>query len=286
MGSHPVRGSLLCVLLFLGSTARAGDHDRGGGSSSGMATANVPAAVSGGGIPYWYNFSPPYYSTIGPNGLPVSFVPPRWVRVPGFVVPPAPPGPLGPGWGGFGLAGPLPPPGMGPPRLAAETDRNKRKPDAAKATQLVTVGDRLFRAGNTRRAAERYEQAARANPLSAAPLVRLAQVALVRGQYAQAAGHLRDAQTAEPGWLNRASDIQTIYAEPADFARQIARLESHLQAEPGDRDAWLVLGAQWFLSGRTQKATDIFVRLSDRKLDPTLAAFLDAVQPVDRPRAN
>jgi hypothetical protein len=248
-----------------------------------MPTARVPAAVSGGGIPYWYNFAPPYYSTIGPDGLPISIVPPRWVRMPGIVVSPAPPGPLGPGWRGHGLAGPLPPPGMGPPRLAAETAKNKKKPDPAKATQLVTVGDRLFRADNLRRAVERYEQAIRANPQSAAPHVRLAQVALVRGQYAEAASRLRDAQTAEPGWLNRASDIQSIYAEPADFARQIARLESHLQAEPNDRDAWLVLGAQWFLSGRTQKAADVFIRLSDRKLDPTLAAFLDAVQPVDRP---
>ena len=56
------------------------------------------------------------------------------------------------------------------------------------------------------------------------------------------------------------------------------KLETHLQANPDDRDAWLVLGAEWFLSGRTTKAADVFRRLNDpnRKPDVALAAFLDA----------
>ena len=37
-----------------------------------------------------------------------------------------------------------------------------KKVEPAKSKQLVTIGDRLFRAGNTRRAEERYEQAVRA----------------------------------------------------------------------------------------------------------------------------
>jgi len=148
----------------------------------------------------------------------------------------------------------------------------------------VIIGDRLFRAGNTRRAAERYEQAARADANSAAPLVRLAQTALLHGRYTEAANRFREALTADPGWLAKATDIESIYGEPGDFANQIAKLESHLQANPGDRDAWLVLGAQWFLSGRTRKAADIFLRLSDRRPDPTLGAFLDATTPDDADR--
>ena len=112
----------------------------------------------------------------------------------------------------------------------------------------------------------------------AAPHLRLAQIALVRGNYTEAANRLREAETAQPGWIVTAPDIQAIYGEPADFARQIARLESHLQIHPDDRDAWLVLGAQWFLSGRTAQAADVFQRLNDpkRKADVALAAFLDA----------
>jgi hypothetical protein len=39
-----------------------------------------------------------------------------------------------------------------------------------------------------------------------------------------------------------------------------------------------VLGAQWFLSGRTSRASDVFLRLDDprRKPDVALAAFLFA----------
>ncbi len=101
---------------------------------------------------------------------------------------------------------------------------------------------------------------------------------MVRGRYDVAADRLREAETAQPGWIITAPDIQALYGEPADFANNVARLESYLQANPDDRDAWLVLGAEWFLSGRTTKAADVFKRLDDpnRKADIALAAFLDA----------
>jgi cytochrome c-type biogenesis protein CcmH/NrfG len=142
------------------------------------------------------------------------------------------------------------------------------------------MGDRLFRGSNLKKAEERYRQAARLDHSSAAPRVRLAQVALSREQYSEAAMRLREAETAQPGWIATAADIQAIYAEPADFARHISRLESHLHVHPDDRDAWLVLGAQWYLSGRTARAADVFQRLNDprRKPDIALAAFLDATK--------
>ena len=69
-----------------------------------------------------------------------------------------------------------------------------------------------------------------------------------------------------------------LYGVDTRATEQIARLEAHLQAHPADRDAWLVLGAEWFLSGRTRKAADVFLRLSDRAPDPALAAFLAATE--------
>jgi len=195
----------------------------------------------------------------------------------GFVVPPAPmlPPPVP-------LRGPLlpaPPRQLveGPPANNAQPAPNLRN-DPVRAGQLMTLGDRLFRAGNLKKAEERYQQAVRAVADQAGPYLRLAQIALTRGNYTAAANRLRDAETAQPGWILTAPDVQTIYGEPAEFARQIARLESHVQAHPDDRDAWLVLGAQWFLTGRTAKAADVFQRLNDphRKPDIALAAFLDA----------
>jgi tetratricopeptide (TPR) repeat protein len=174
---------------------------------------------------------------------------------------------------------PPPPPGMVVPPAKEKVARvNLKHGDPVRAGQLITVGDRLFRARNLKKADERYQQAMRAAPDLAAPQARLAQVALARGNFTEAANRLREAETAEPGWIVNAPDIQSIYGEPGEFARSIARLESYLQVHPDDRDAWLVLGAQWFLTGRTAKAADVFKRLDDprRKPDVALAAFLAA----------
>jgi len=167
-------------------------------------------------------------------------------------------------------------PGFANPRLTVQRP-TQTNPEQAK--QFVTLGNRLFRAGNLQRSTERFKQAARAQPQAAAPWVGLAQIALVRGNYSEAAAHFRRAQAAQPNWLINAPDVEAIYAEPADFGAVISRLETHLQAHPNDRDAWLVLGAQMYLSGRTRKAADIFARLNDRQPDPTLAAFLEATEP-------
>jgi hypothetical protein len=208
---------------------------------------------------FYYAYSPIF--VLGPGG----YMPPPTMMDPGL----AGPGPLLP----------PPPPGVVAAQLGGNLRRaNFKRGDAARAGQLVTIGDRLFRAGNLKKAEERYHQALRTAPDLAAPRVRLAQVALARSNYADAASRLRDAETAEPGWLITAPDIQALYGEPNEFARTISRLEAHLQAHPGDRDAWLVLGAEWFLSGRTAKAADVFKRLNDprRRPDVALAAFLDA----------
>jgi hypothetical protein len=209
---------------------------------------------------FYYPYAPVLF--IGPGG----FMPPY----PAMMPPPmAQPGPL------------LPPPPMGmmplQPALQPRPVTVKGS-DQARAAQLITLGDRMFRAGNLKKAEDRYEQAVRAAPDLAAPRVRQAQIALARANYTEAANRLRDAETAEPGWIITAPDIQSLYGEPSEFSRTIGRIETHLQLNPDDRDAWLILGAEWFLSGRTAKAANVFKRLNDpaRKPDNALAAFLDA----------
>jgi tetratricopeptide (TPR) repeat protein len=226
-----------------------------------------------GGMPLAFNSNSTYYGGLGLGG-PFTFAPALMMFAPGGTMPFFPMAAFG---NGVGVAGPWPPPQLRP-GLAAPVP-NKTRRDSGKAAQLVTIGNRLFRAGNLKRAADRYEQAAKLDPDSAAPRVGLAQIAFVHSEYTQAAEQFRAAIDAEPGWLIKAPDVQATYAEPADFAKQIARLESHLQTNPADRDAWFVLGAQWYLSGRTRQAADIFVRLSDRKPDLALATFLDASTP-------
>jgi tetratricopeptide (TPR) repeat protein len=207
---------------------------------------------------------------------PGSFVPPVPVMIPPFE-------------SGAGPLLPPPPPGLvAPPAKPKSEGANLKHGDPIRAGQLITVGDRLFRAGNLKKAEERYQKAMRAATDLAAPKARLAQVALVRGNYPEAANRLREAEIAEPGWIITAPDIQSIYGEPGEFARILAALESHLQVHPDDRDAWLVLGAEWFLTGRTAKAADVFKRLDDprRKADVALSAFLAASNQAETQRAK
>jgi hypothetical protein len=211
----------------------------------------------------------------GPGSLPFICRPPVFVVVPVGYFPPPVVQPILVGQPGGGLM--LPNPSQ--QWMAQPPARTQTKPDPAKSSGLLAVGDNLFRATNYRRAEWRYEQAVKANPNAAAPRIRLAQIALIRGDYHEAAEQIRAAMTAEPGWLVNASDIQALFPEPTDFAKALAKLESHLQGHPNDRDGWLVLGAEWYLSGRVRQSADVFARLNDRKPDATLAAFLDATTP-------
>ncbi len=276
------------IVCVIADPARGQSHSGPHGSGGHVTTPTGPAvgAVAGAGFAVGGGYAAygfPFYSTIGPNGLPFWYMPtpPLLLIAPVGMAPAlgplAAPGPP-PGAGQL-LAGPLPPAGAGQavrPSPQAGMVPKLRRADPSRSAQLTTYGDRHFRAGDLHHASERYAQAIEADPDSAAQRVRMAQIALVRGHYSLAAQHYREALTAEPGWLIHAPDIQAVYGEPSDFAKQINKLETHLQANPNDRDAWFVLGAQWFLSGKTRKAADIFVRLSDRKYDASLAAFLDA----------
>ncbi|MGO9597789.1 MAG: tetratricopeptide repeat protein [Isosphaeraceae bacterium] len=266
-------GIAAMAMLCFGTSAwaqRGGPHAHGTWyhANQGLGRNIVPSTMGGAGFGFFY----PYYV----------------MGTPGGVIPFAP-GPVGfgPAWGGGGLAfgptapgpvAPPPPPGWLAPARVDQVGKKPTRKDAARSGQLVVLGDRLFRGNNTKRAEERYLQAARLDPSSASPLIHLTQIALVRDQYTEAAIRLREAETAQPGWLVTAPDVQSLYAEPEDFARRLSRLESHLQVHPDDRDAWLVLGAEWYLSGRSARAADVFQRLNDpaRRPDIALAAFLEA----------
>jgi hypothetical protein len=266
------------LLTFFVAECRAGHHGSHGDGQHGGGNSGVSRGFGGGlgfGIGYGYS----YYGAVGADGWmpnvnpffnmgPFGFMPPPQFAPMNFQQQPR--GPL------------LPPPPRdnmgGQPVRAPVRPVKAGNADPARSAQLMTFGDRLFRAGNLKKAEERYQQALKAGSHLAAPYVRLAQLSLVRGNYAEAAERFREAESAQPGWLVTAPDIQPLYGEPTEFARQISRIESHVQAHPQDRNAWLVLGAEWFLSGRTAKAADVFQRLDDpnRRADVALSAFLDA----------
>jgi tetratricopeptide (TPR) repeat protein len=238
----------------------AGFHGGGGGG-----IYYNPGIYYGYGVSGGYVYSPPL-TVVGPGG----FAPTLGPAFPQGVAP------IG-GFGGGGLNLPMPPAGLVNQGQVARL----RQTNPAKAKELTEIGDRSFRGRNIKRAEDKYKLAIKADLTSPIPHVHLAQVSVARGNYAAAADHLRDAVTvaADGTWLINAPDIQAIFGEPGDFARQLAKLESHLQANPNDRDAWFVLGAETYLSGRTRQAYDVFQRLTDRRPDEALTAFLDASRP-------
>ncbi|WP_165248637.1 tetratricopeptide repeat protein [Paludisphaera soli] len=248
------------------------------GEGSGGDPTKVPAAASSGWG--WWGYRPYVVVRGTPNGSVATIHSPLGGMSGGFGFWTQPPS--------AGPAAPAPPPGLVRPAAMSRPTIKIKQADLDRADRLVTYGDRLFRVANLKRAEERYEQAIRLNPHWATPRLRLAQIALVRGRYTLAADLLREAETAEPGWIVTAKDVQALYSEPAEFARHVSRLEEHLHQHPEDRDAWLVLGAQWFLSRRENKAADVFLRLDDprRKPDVALAAFLDAARLREAPRTD
>ena len=177
---------------------------------------------------------------------------------------------------------PAPPGGDMPFPLPTKQMPRPSRVDPAKAEKLVKLGDNLLRAGIFGRAKERYRQAARADFSSAIPRMRLAVLAMVTGRYSEAADGFREAQAADPRWLDHPRDIQALFGDPSDFDARLAKLETHLQAHPEDRDAWLLLGITRLLTGNADLAADIFLRISREPPDPTLSAFLDAARRLHR----
>jgi tetratricopeptide (TPR) repeat protein len=287
---HASRLAIISGLLGLGwaGSSPAGGHGHPGHVDHSSGFLNPGAGFlgdNGGGHSHGISYNPSIFYGYGLGG-PYLYSPPLTVVGPGGFAPvlgPAFPqgiAPMGGGLGG-GLNLPAPPAAM----LNPNAPPRPRLSNPAKSKELTEIGDRSFRVRNIKRAEDKYKLAVKADQSSPTPHVHLAQVAVARGNYSAAADHLRDAVTvaADGTWLINTPDIQAIFGEPGDFARQLAKIETHLQANPNDRDAWFVLGAETYLSGRTRQAFDVFQRLTDRRSDEALTAFLEASRP--RPAA-
>src|SRR4029079_14845610 len=93
---------------------------------------------------------------------PVPYMPPIVVVAPGGYFPAGPP--IGPPIVAQGLAGaPQAPVPQVPMRLPVQTKAQPKRSDPTRSSQMITLGDRLFRNNSIKRAVERYEQALHAN---------------------------------------------------------------------------------------------------------------------------
>lgn len=239
---------------------------------------NPPGGGGGGWIPpgggWWprprppwvINYNPPIIVGYGPWGL-SAWSPPLIVGTPGYV-------------GAVPVPVPTPVPVPVPVPTQVEAPQvNLPRPigvnrDLAKEKDLILRGDRFFKAGKVGQAIDRFKQAIKANPDSFQARLRLSEIAFDKGNYAEAASWLHEAVAADPRGLEKPTNVEAMFVEPEDFQKAIERLETHLQAKPEDRDAWMVLGVQHLLSGHPDRASDAFLRLDPDRDDPTLRALM------------
>ena len=223
------------------------------------ATALSPVFVGGGG--FFFGVSP--VLVMGPGSFlpPMAWMGPTFLPARAPLMPPPPPGFLGPNGG---IAG----------------NKAKAKPsDPVRSGQLTTLGDRLFRAGNLKKAEERYLQAMRVAPTWPHRVSGWLRSPLRGATTPTQPTRLREAETAEPGWIVNAPDIQTIYGEPTEFARQFgaARDLSCRPIPTTAMDGWSWEPNCFSRVERQRPPTSSRgSTIPNRKSDVALAAFLDA----------
>ena len=175
--------------------------------------------------------------------------------------------------GGSGLAAPDVPMGFAPDASPQAQPTPVVRRDPARAASTAAMGDKMARAGNMVAAVARYEQATKADPIGAGPRLRLAEVAIRRGRYADAAKRIRAATAADPRWAEIPPDLTAMYPGEPEAAQATSKLQSFVDAHPGDRDARLVLGVQHLLTGHPAEAAATLDTLAGQGGDATLVAL-------------
>jgi len=216
----------LPIILAAPAWAQGGHGHQGGSTTSGHHMDGHHGGGPGNfpGAGHVINYNPGIFVNYGVGGG-YAYSPSLFVFGQSWGPPGLPPVPfIEPTGLAFNLGGAGAPGGLmlpSPPReFSGQAATRPRRPNPARARELVELGDRSFRGDNTRRAEDRYQQAIKADPAAVAPHVHLAQIALIRGHYTEAADHLRSAVAtgAGSGWLANAPDVQSMFSEPGGSA--------------------------------------------------------------------
>ncbi|MBL8900044.1 MAG: tetratricopeptide repeat protein [Planctomycetes bacterium] len=149
------------------------------------------------------------------------------------------------------------------------------------AQKYVKLGDLYFRAQRYPAATDAYARAIELAPEDAALHFIQSDAQFAAGDYASAAASIRRALARDPELARMSADKTKIYEDPTHFSEQLGRLEGHVQRQPLDGDAFLVLGYNLAFSARAAEARSAFE--TSRRLqpsDPAAALFLAAL--IDR----
>jgi hypothetical protein len=125
------------------------------------------------------------------------------------------------------------------------------------ADYYLTLGDRSFRDGRFGDSVHFYAKAVEYAPEEGILYLILSDSLFASGDYHYAAFALRKAFELDPALSTNVLDKHSFYADPAEFDRQLAVLESYLEDHFLDDDARLVLGANYLFGGRPAAAVDL-----------------------------
>ncbi len=144
---------------------------------------------------------------------------------------------------------------------------------------LLRLGDYHFREREYDRAVEFYTQALDRLPTD--PTVRLAlgDALYALGDYHYASYMIRQALDIDTTWVSRSVDKREFYEDPADFERQLRRLERYVESHPFDEAALFLLGYNYHATGQPVLAKDYFLRVRVINAEAAyVTPFLEAVR--------
>lgn len=159
---------------------------------------------------------------------------------------------------------------IAPPKLSNPTAR-------ARAWKFVEYGDRQFKRGDYRQAAERYRKAQTQAPDVADVYFRIGFAEMGAGKYVEAVSAIRDGLALKPDWPNSGFVLEELYPT-AESKREVFRqLHAYLEKNPNDADAQYLLAVLQHFDGQSEAAEVRFRRVVELTgVDTHARAFLPA----------
>lgn len=145
---------------------------------------------------------------------------------------------------------------------------------ARSSMQNLTLGDNAFREGRYGDAVHFYAKAIEFQPDEGVLYLVLSDALFATGDYHYGAYALRKALELEPNLLDEPIDKHGFYADPAEFERQLAVLETYVKDRPTDQDARLLLAANYLFGLRPAAAVDLLESAPAESLRKTSAGIL------------
>jgi len=114
----------------------------------------------------------------------------------------------------------------------------------------MRLGDFHFFMGDYTQASETYRAAHKERPQDAIPVFAMAHASFADGEYALAAGYLKQGFAIEPGWGLYEFRIKEFYGDTKDLQDQVKNLERSISLRASDADSRFLLGYIYYFSGR------------------------------------